>query len=143
MLTVEQLLQPRYRVIADYPFSPYKVGDIIEPYEGQFPVLNIPGHDLLGRIKTTQYGLPITEAEKYPNLLQRCHWSEGRTKEEFPEYLRYDDTSVADKVLSVKCNDAGFVVEIETEGEPGLFYRPDIYDRPATREEYEAYKSRQ
>ena len=142
MLTTEQLLQPRYRVLALYPFSPYKVGEIIDPYEGRFPVLNIPGHDLLGRIVFTQHGLPITEADKYPHLFQRCHWSEGRTKEEFPEYLRYDESGIADKVLSVKCNDAGFVVEIETEAEPGYYYRADIYDRPATKEEYEQYKSK-
>lgn len=28
-LTPEQLLQPRYEVIADYPNSPFKVGQII------------------------------------------------------------------------------------------------------------------
>ena len=138
MKTKEQLLLPRYRVIADYPFSPHKIGDILE--RDTLPVVNIAGYNELGLIKYTQYSLPIKVAGNYPHLFAPVHWTENREKGEFPEYVLFDKTCVPAKVLSVRCDEQGFVIEVETDAEPGEYYRADIWDFPATQEEYEAYK---
>jgi hypothetical protein len=129
-LTTEQLLQPRYRVIADYPFSPYKVDDIILEHAGQFPVLNIPGHDLLGLIKITQINLPFTEAERFPH------------HNEFPEYVVFSPKFRPQEVRKVErmnLDEHAHVKGVLCEGE-NSYYPAYIYDRPATKEEYEQYK---
>lgn len=63
-LTTEQLMQPRWEVIADYPGSAFKVGQILLKK--------------LGRLNP----------DKYPGIFQRLAWWEFRTKNDMPEYLR-------------------------------------------------------
>ena len=71
---VEQLLQPRYKVIDDYPSierDNWCVGDIIEP-EGQ---------------KFAQPNELVAFLSRYPNLFRRLEWWEERQPEDMPEYL--------------------------------------------------------
>jgi len=50
MNTVEELMKPRYKVIADYPLSPYKVGDIITKpdIKDSVHLLTVPNRDDFG-----------------------------------------------------------------------------------------------
>ncbi len=137
-LTKEQLLQPRYRVIADYPFSPYKNGDIIEPKDGYWIASRVQSFEAF-ELRTVEHSFEERELTKYTNLFERARWSDNRLREDFPEYVLYDKTCVPAKVLSVKCDEAGFVTEVETDAEPEEYYRAAIWDFPATKEEYEAY----
>lgn len=134
MLTKEQLLQPRYRVIAGYPDSKFKVGDIIElTIENPYVALNGSSSYLV---------YYETELKKYPHLFAPAHWSEQRTKEEFPEYLAFQSDEGPEeiyKVSGLSINGAGFVSFVQCEEEEEDFW-PAIYHRPATQEEYEAYQ---
>lgn len=57
-MTTEELLKPRYKVIADYPNSPHKVGELL--YQSE---------------TTTS----LTRYSDYPHLFKRLEWWEERT----------------------------------------------------------------
>lgn len=67
-MTAEELLKPRFEVIADYPMSNYKVGEIIE-------------------CKGNRIGTFNKDKVKYPHLFRKMNWWEKRTKEEMPKKL--------------------------------------------------------
>lgn len=80
-LTSEQLLQPRYEVIADYPGSDLPIGTIL--LESKL------GYCFREDVLTTSSNIIATETvTKYPHLFRRLNWWEHRTPEEMPEYLR-------------------------------------------------------
>ena len=64
-MTTEQLMQPRYEVIADYPNSIIPKGNIVD--------------DLL---------LFKIEFEKYPHLFRKLEWWEKRDVKDMPEYVK-------------------------------------------------------
>ena len=67
-MTVEELLMPRYKVIADYPSSPYYVGEI---------------KDRLGDNVAAHFA-------KYPHLFRKLNWWEERKVEDMPDYVKWD-----------------------------------------------------
>lgn len=67
-LTPEQLMQPRYKVIADFPHSSMWVGMIFIPEKKE-----------------------IKFYDKYPHLFKRLEWWEDRKIEDMPAYLKFDD----------------------------------------------------
>jgi hypothetical protein len=67
---IEQLLLPRYKVIADWPNSLYKIGEVLV------------GADCI----VTKKG--IKELTDFPHLFKRLEWWEQRTEEEMPKYIR-------------------------------------------------------
>jgi hypothetical protein len=69
--TIEQLLQPRYKVIADYPGNVQPIGHI---------------HSCTGDEQSIRYW--CEEKEKYPQVFQRLEWWEHRTDSELPRYLK-------------------------------------------------------
>lgn len=73
-MTTEQLLQPRYMVIADYPKSIYPVGDIIRAggRNGDCIYCDTEGPRL----------------SHYPHLFRPMPWYEGRNVEDMPEYVK-------------------------------------------------------
>lgn len=74
-MTPQELLKPRYEVIADFPKNWNKVGDIIEYSIGQPQILYLNGKDTV----------PI---ENYPHLFKRLEWWEERRPEDMPEYVK-------------------------------------------------------
>ena len=65
-MKVEELLMPRIEVIADYPSSPYYVGEI---------------KDRLGDNVAAHFA-------KYPHLFRKLNWWEERKVEDMPEYVK-------------------------------------------------------
>lgn len=72
-MTPEELLKPRWKVIADYPNSPFIIGQIFV----------IPNFD---KDFTKKYW--ADDKDKYPHLFQRLEWWEERKPDEMPEYLK-------------------------------------------------------
>lgn len=135
MLTIEQLLQPRYRVIATYPLMPCKMGEIISFKDGK-AVIADTGH-FYSETSAQTFAL-------YPHLFELCHWSDNRLKGEFPEYVAFTPKfkpEIIYKVSNVFLNSAEHVVFVECEDENDT-YPPSLFQRPATKEEYEAYKNK-
>lgn len=65
MLSPQELLKPRYKCIADWPFMPrhIKVGELVAE-------------------------VFIIKAAKYPHLFKKLEWWEERKPEDMPEYLK-------------------------------------------------------
>lgn len=124
MLSPEELLKPRYKVIADYPNSVHKIGSIIPPGEQ----IDLP----------TYYG-----CSKYPHLFKKLEWWEFRTEEEMPEYVRgeYSDANEVIKVKKhfsrVQHNYVGV-----SENHFAMYNGSERYEHflPATETEYNEYK---
>lgn len=70
-MSKEELLKPRYKVIADYPRSAWRVGRIIEGY-----FLN----DLLKS---------EVDMRKYPHLFKKLEWWEEITVMDLPDYIKW------------------------------------------------------
>jgi hypothetical protein len=77
----EELLKPRYKVIADYPNSELGIGDLLMQY--------IAG-SVWRHIWTSGEWTDITihNPEKYPHLFRKLEWWEERTNEEMPQYVK-------------------------------------------------------
>jgi hypothetical protein len=70
-MTTEELMKPRYKAIADYPYSGRKVGDVFHPSD-------VKAHSLF--------------LDRYPHLFSKLEWWEERKTEDMPEYYKIDGT---------------------------------------------------
>lgn len=70
-MTPEQLLQPRYLVIADYPGSVFKVGQILESDPGRITAIG------------------YYQVDKYPHLFRRLEWWKYRDEKDMPKYIKF------------------------------------------------------
>lgn len=122
MKTAEELLKPRYKLIARYPGCDLNIG-----------TLCTADSDLWVR---GNYHLVGKDVEKYPHLFKKLEWWEERTPEEMPEYV-----NIAGEVLKIidwKDNRNGTVIR-------NKHYRysislPGSSVKPATESEYNEYK---
>lgn len=73
-LSVEELLKPRYKVIADFPWSIYKIGDIINS-------------DILAIGARYRNGL-----NNFPAIFKKLEWYEDREYKELPQFIRHSPT---------------------------------------------------
>jgi hypothetical protein len=73
-MTTEELMKPRWKVIADYPNSPFFIGQVftIPNFDNQF---------------TKDYW--AAEKNKYPNIFEPLPWWKERKVEDMPEYVRH------------------------------------------------------
>lgn len=116
MLTKEELLAPRFLVIADYPNSIFKVGKILSG-------------DYEGRIYCDPNSCKYSD---FPHLFQKLYWFEKRDKSELPEYIKMNYTNTYHKITSREYHSGFFYV-----GENIQFL---THSEPATLEEYEMNK---
>ena len=75
---MKNLTQPRYLVIADYPNSPFNVGNILTQYT-QF---NKTSYWVNDNLYTDRH------PEDYPHLFRLLHWWEYRDEKDMPEYVK-------------------------------------------------------
>lgn len=91
-MSVEDLLKPRFKVIADYPNSCLRVGYIIDK---PTPILYIQS-----------YANGVSDMEtfaQYPHLFKALKWWEDRTIENMPKYVKNEDGAVY-KVIGYDTN---------------------------------------
>jgi len=120
------LLTPRYMVEADYPNSPFRVGDIIyKPYPEDMLVND---KDLYTQIQV--FGRK--SISYYPHIFRPMHWSEQRGLGEMPRYLRFVDSPT--HVLQVDTYLLGKVLFNEH-----VAWQPIEWYTPATEAEYLEY----
>ena len=149
MLSTEQLLQPRYLCTSPtdshYPYSPFKVGGIIE-------LNQISGS---GSNCCTINGVVYSDTalNKYPHLFRRLKWWEFRGEKDMPEYVKLNpenciieevEKGEVFKVWSIKIFDDGIGLKIYPPAEkdpanPMMEYMHLKYLLPATAEEYEQF----
>jgi hypothetical protein len=129
-MTTKELLRDRYEVIADYPGSQFRIGDIlIQETKGGYFEGGKDGYDM---------PIQIMENDVYAckNIFRKLSWWEKREESEMPEYIKLPN------------KDGGKVYRvdkwvIDSDDEFGPYHLPlDEYCRgylPATLEEYNNY----
>jgi len=88
-MTSQELMKPRFEVIADYPYNPHKIGYFIES-----PIQFSSIHQTTTKY-TDEFGdnvnqenyCMVSEFEKYPNLFRKLNWWENRKIEDMPNKL--------------------------------------------------------
>lgn len=122
-MTPEDLMKPRYKVIADFPqwsSFKYKIGDLLEKL----------GIHFVG--SGTSRGINENEIDLYPAIFKKLEWWEERKESDMPQYVkkgeRFYDLSNANE----KYPDS-FMFDY-----PMTEHWVAYYDcLPATKEEYE------
>lgn len=104
-LSVDQLMQPRYMVIADYPNSVFNIGEVLS-----IPILDYSKGTVV-RSQDDRYGVEISVADKYPHIFRPMAWHEGRKVEEMPEYVKYRDMVIKPSEWFIIGSDMRFHIE--------------------------------
>lgn len=129
------LLTPRYIVEADYPNSPFRVGDVLELSD----TTTLNGQTIYYK-KYPPIHLEVDMLNKYPYIFRPMHWSEQRELGEMPDYV--NRKGVIKKVLDPKYDGRIFGHkddELEMKSLlHGLRYWKDNY-LPATEADYLEY----
>jgi hypothetical protein len=93
-MTNEELMTPRFRVIADYPNSLFKIGEILTGNQRLFCDKN-----------SERYS-------DFPNIFQPLEWWEERSLEDLPKYLRFKD-NVRTGYLKINDEEEPFVHKVK------------------------------
>jgi len=89
MKTVEELLRPRYKVIADYPGSDFNIGCIIEFDCQTYFFGTLDWQSALVILPNGSSGIyGIGMFEPHPHLFRQLQWWEDREESDMPEYVR-------------------------------------------------------
>ncbi len=91
-MTPEELLKPRYKVIADYPNQYYSIGHVITEESGMFQELDID--------------FPLDYLNQYPHLFKKLEWWEDRLPEDMPQYVKVQDS--VRTVLKIERHSTGY-----------------------------------
>jgi hypothetical protein len=118
----EELMIPRYRVIADYPeprnHPYYEVGSIIRAITDE----------------------DVEYIDRYKALFKKLHWSEGRHPEDLPYYLKFKNDNSIVKVYNYSSDAGGEIFFTIDEEDIGSYLWEYL---PATEAEYNAYINKQ
>lgn len=150
-MTTEELLKPRYKVIADWPNrKDFDIGQIITVAEVWNPgYLMYTIEDYQGKREYLQDFF-----DKYPHLFESLEWWERREESDMPEYVKFTQAVSGFKKNSVfkwsrwlSADFDSYMIEFDT-GEDSKFHHAAIgggdYISPATQPEYDQYiKSKQ
>lgn len=86
-MSTEELLKPRYKVIADYPKSLYNVGDILN-----------------AGWRSEDCIYCDTEGPRwrhFPHLFKKLYWWEDRSTEDLPEYIKWRNDQGSTTVFNI------------------------------------------
>jgi hypothetical protein len=132
MLSKEELLKPRIKILADWPgvAGIVKVGDVIcVDDEFEDDLFWIGGEPYL-----------MDKIRDYPHLFREMPWHEERRIEDLPEYVKCiktpDQVHVAEAIYRVEWNT---VWGYDSETLSPVVLSTNCYE-PSTREEYEQYQ---
>jgi hypothetical protein len=116
-MTTEELLKPRWKVIATFPDNiNYEVGSILDRNWCKY----VNGEDASEGI--------VWEISDFPHLFKQLEWWEDRNEEDIPKYVKNKDGIILDMTISMPLAKSMKLVE--------SFLSKSL---PATREEYETY----
>ncbi len=124
---MKDLTQPRYLVIADYPDSLRKVGDIVEC---EYP--------------DTNRWDGVFHLAKYPHLFRPLSWWEFRDEKEMPEYIRDGEEIVKISIWQNHLgNMIGHIEDMPNIVDLELWKGLNTEYQPATATDYENYLNQQ
>ena len=131
-MTPEELLQPRWKVIADFPKSSYNIGQILIPF-------SIKDEGLQKWYIQDDYDYSWIRVEDYPAIFKKLEWWEERDVQDLPQYIKLNNSGDIYKVIEY--NEYFFIIEINknrTSSHWPLSYLRIV--TPVTEEEYKKNK---
>ena len=116
----EELMKPRWKVIADYPGSDYHIGEILDRDWGWV------GNDEIGFKHQVSH---------YPHLFKKLEWWEERDETNFPKYVKIEDRVIKVEKWIIEKSSVWMSLQYpEKSFTMGSKYYPPVF--PATEEEY-------
>jgi hypothetical protein len=138
-MEVEELLKPRYKVIADYPFNKsFKIGEVIALNEiDDRPHLVKEEYALIQNTVVT-HTFYKTDFDKYPHLFKKLEWWQERKESDMPEYVKWAHDGKIHKVFQWLRTGTGNNWLCDFVGSKAYCFLSDI--SIATKEEYQNQK---
>jgi len=127
-MKTEELLKPRYKVVADYPGnSYYPIGKIIIIPTDSYAI-NENGHPVF-----------YCDFHEYPHLFKSLAWWEERSDDDMPGYVKSKGGKVFEVFSYIRDFEEMYIV-----GEINKCKRVNTKNYlPSTKEEYDSYNSEQ
>ena len=142
-------MQRRFMVIADYPYSPYRINDIITMPEnsGSFHLTTTSYRDEFGECVYQNNYSSLDNILKYPHLFRELSWWEGLRENEMPEYISYVSLTLKDRYGNDESKTRIYLhITKWTKNNKGIwYYNGSIYNeisdlyQPSTLEQYTEY----
>lgn len=131
MSTKKNLLHPRIKVIEYYPFSPYRVNDVIDlDEEERFKMIETKGEIIFGG---------LNDARQSPALFKILEWWEDRHFSELPKYLDYNNGETILMVTNWEISSTGTPIPFDVNAFPPQILAKSI---PASEEQYLAFQEK-
>jgi len=123
-MTKEELLKPRWKVIADYPGALFEIGYVIAAYENGVAYI----------VEGDSYSM-----NDFPALFKKLEWWEERKMEDMPEYIKYVTGTFYKHLYKLENGRMYFNQELHDHwiGWLPIDKTFSLYE-PATKEEYES-----
>lgn len=88
-MTAQELMKPRFEIIADYPYNPHKIGSFIESpaWFSSIHQTTTKHTDEFGDNANQENYCMVSDFEKYPHLFRKLNWWENRKIEDMPKKL--------------------------------------------------------
>jgi hypothetical protein len=148
VMTPEELMKPRYKVIADYIHSPYTAGMLVENSYSEkrkdrdnvswFITQTSCNDGFTGNATVRNY-FPEQRLKELPHLFKLLGWWEDRKIEDMPEYATWQQGfGTENKVVKFKLLPDN-TISIDNCPMTASMWLP--YLLPATQQEYEAYQN--
>lgn len=134
---IQELLKPRYKVLIDFPGSPFNIGNILYRQDDDETLFQSKS-----AVRTISPN--VRHPQLYPDVFRRLEWWELREATEYPEYVRFEKEnsySRCGKVIKMnelKVSKGGFGIVYHDDG---TWWATDCL--PATSAEYQAYIEKQ
>lgn len=142
-MTKDELLKPRWKVIADYPYCPYQIGDMVEVSD-----LGIHFHCTTTKVYNSFNAemenqvnyFSIELIKNFPHLFRELHWSEDREISDLPKYVKGVDGYYKGKTFKIAhLSQNGRIWHVDNEIEHQTFLRWATDFIPADESDYNDY----
>lgn len=138
-MSIEEILKPRWKVIASYPHCPYMIGDLLKGNDEELH-LTTTSCGGGGQLHNVDNCCPANILSVMSHLFGGLGWWQERKPEDMPEYVKHEKGFIA-KVKSHFCNSLGeenkFGCQLDIETEWNYYSYSRL--QPATESEYLEY----
>jgi hypothetical protein len=145
MLTTEELLRDRIKIIADYPGNKFKVGDILTYSHNFLPTMTVGVGNQIWR---NQEGVIVSynKFKDFPHLFQPLPWWSDREISDMPVFIKFPHNGRVYKISkwSKNIDHWNMINVIDDKDMTDLFASIDWHFKkdecvPCTEADYEAY----
>lgn len=88
-MNTEELLKPRYKVIADWPNNTFPIGTVLIKHDSWDNWTHVEETEEF--VRNELVGFKEDGIKKYPHLFRKLEWWEERKVEDMPEYVKHED----------------------------------------------------